>query len=129
MSILLQRFDQIVEVEKIWNSEGTCNNPKCRSTIYWCNAVINRHTKKKLPLNKKYTHGEIPDAHRCMKEKPPEIYLANHFYTDMVILEKDNWMVVAEKKKRQRKLMGWDYLKTLTRSTVPQSWYAYSFNY
>ena len=125
---VLQRFDQVIEVEKIWNSEGQCNNPKCRKTIYWCSAVINRRTKKKLPLNKPYIHGEIPDAHRCMKEHPPEIYLSNHFYQDFIILEQDNWMVVAEKKKRQRKLRNFDYINSIERYEVPREWYKYSFN-
>jgi hypothetical protein len=125
---VLQRFDQVIEVEKIWNSEGQCNNPLCpQKTIYWCNAVLNRFTKRKLPLNKPYVHGEVPDRHHCI-EKGSGVFLGNHFFTDYVIQEQDNWMVVAEKKKRQRKLRNFDYINSLVRYDVPHSWYAYSFN-
>jgi hypothetical protein len=133
MSILLQRYDQIVEVEKIWNTEGKCNNPKCPRTlnnlpIYWCNAVLNRFTKRKLPLNKPYVEGEIPDRHHCI-EKGSGVYLSNHFYDDYIICETDNWMVVAEKKKRQRILRNWDYINSIERYEVPKSWYDHSFQY
>ena len=121
MSILSQRYDQIIEVEKIYNRKVKCNF--CDGDAYFCNAVLHRRTKRCLLLTEPYDGYSLPKRHCGCK------YNRDNFYTKLVILESDNVFVKARKMKEQKELMGFDYIKEQIRYPVPKSWYSYSFGY
>lgn len=61
-------YIQIIEVENPeYNGESNCNN--CQGKIYWNKGVINRRTKRLMPLQDPYnpTTGTPPKRHLCMQ--------------------------------------------------------------
>jgi hypothetical protein len=67
------------------NNEGKCNNNSCpKPTIYWNNAVLNKETGKKMPLNEPFTGQRTPQPHRCMRANPPAQYIRKS-YGDPII--------------------------------------------
>lgn len=65
----MSEYIQTIEVEHPdYNGKGTCNN--CQKTIYWNKGVINRNTKRLMPLESEYhpSSGVSPKRHLCMQK-------------------------------------------------------------
>lgn len=91
---------QIIEGE-CKNTESKCNF--CRGKIYWNPTVINRGTKKRVPLSEPfYGQNSSPKPHRGCK------YNLENFYTSLVILESDSPYIKATKTNKQKELLGVD---------------------
>jgi hypothetical protein len=95
-----QNVVQIIDAE-CKNTESKCNF--CDNKIYWNPSVINRRTRKRLPLSEPYNgQGTNPVAHRGCK------YNTENFFTSMVIQEKDSPYIKKVKINTQNKLIGVD---------------------
>lgn len=136
MSLIYKDLIQIIEVERIYNNEGQCN--VCKNRIYWNPSVINRQTKRLLPLQDPYiaSAGCSPSLHRgkCMQKGMDKfvkdgktIYEKDNFYLNYIILESDSaeqrGKKMGRQDKRRYKFRKEEFYK------VPDSWKSHSFEY
>ena len=85
---------RIIPDMELRNNEGKCNSDACpnpEKRIYWNDAVRNKETGKKMPLNEPFTGQKPPQPHRCMRQYRPGKYInkTNDSFLDSISYSKE----------------------------------------